>query len=94
MAEVAVRAVIRGRVQGVSFRWATQEEAERLGVKGWVRNRPDGTVELWAEGDPAAVETLVAWCGKGPPAARVSGVEKEAVAPVGATRFEIRATAR
>ena len=86
----AVRAVIRGRVQGVSFRWYTREEAERLGLNGWVRNLADGSVELWAEGERPALEALLAWCGKGPPAARVSGVEVEWGAPAGASGFAIR----
>jgi acylphosphatase len=86
----AVRAVIRGRVQGVSFRWYTREEAERLGVAGWVRNRPDGSVELWAEGAREAVEALLAWCHRGPPAARVSGVETDWGQATEAQGFTIR----
>jgi acylphosphatase len=65
------RIVVSGRVQGVGFRQAAVEAAERLGVTGWVRNLPDGRVEALAEGDQAAVENLVAWCKRGPRPARV-----------------------
>ena len=57
-------------VQGVWFREATRLEAERLGVRGWVRNCPDGSVEAVLEGDEPAVRELEAWCAKGPPSAR------------------------
>ncbi len=70
-----VRLRIRGRVQGVSFRWYASEEAERLRVRGWVRNRVDGVVEALAEGPSDAVSAFVAWCRHGPPAARVESVE-------------------
>jgi acylphosphatase len=83
MQAARVHAVVHGRVQGVSFRWHTEEEAERLGLTGWVRNRSDGSVELEAEGARDAVERLVAWCRQGPPAARVTGVEVAWRAPVG-----------
>lgn len=69
-----LRLTIRGRVQGVWFREATRIEAERLGVRGWVRNCPDGSVEAVLEGDAAAVRELEAWCQHGPPAARVTEV--------------------
>jgi acylphosphatase len=85
-----VRAVIMGRVQGVGYRASAQEEAGRLGLTGWVRNRKDGSVELEAEGPADAVETLLAWCAKGPWGARVDGVESEEQAPSGAAGgFEI-----
>jgi acylphosphatase len=73
-----VRLLIEGLVQGVGFRWATRREANRLGLAGWVRNRPDGRVEVVAEGPAAAVEQLVAWCRRGPVGARVDGVALEA----------------
>ncbi|NYE35970.1 acylphosphatase [Nocardioides cavernae] len=85
----AVEARITGRVQGVAFRWHTQEEALRLGVSGWVRNEVDGSVLLHAEGDDVAVSDLVAWCHHGPPSARVSGVAVREAAPSGATSFEV-----
>jgi acylphosphatase len=66
--------VIRGRVQGVWFRGAMQEEARRLGVAGWVRNRVDGAVEAEVEGERAAVDALIAWAHEGPTSARVSDV--------------------
>ena len=67
-------AIVRGRVQGVSFRVYTQAEAQTLGLVGWVRNLPDGSVELEAQGNPASVEALLAWCHRGPSAARVDEV--------------------
>jgi acylphosphatase len=78
-----VRAIVTGRVQGVSFRASTAWEARRLGVTGWVRNRADGSVELEAEGDGERIAALLAWCEKGPPAARVSRVAVEELAPGG-----------
>jgi acylphosphatase len=70
-----MRAFVSGRVQGVFFRASTAREAARLGVAGWARNLSDGRVEVLAEGEPAAVEALLAWLRKGPPLARVTGVE-------------------
>lgn len=71
---VRVRLSVRGRVQGVWFRGSTREEAARLGVVGWARNLADGSVEVVAQGPALAVEQLVAWCRRGPPGARVTGV--------------------
>jgi acylphosphatase len=72
-----VRIVVRGRVQGVFFRSATAQEGRGLGLCGWVRNRPDGTVEIRAEGARGNLEMLLAWAHQGPLAARVTGVEVE-----------------
>ena len=65
---------VTGRVQGVGFRWFVRNEAERLGLRGWVRNTPDGSVELEAEGAPEAVLELKNRLAQGPPAARVDKV--------------------
>jgi acylphosphatase len=65
---------IRGRVQGVGFRFSLQREARARGVAGWVRNRRDGSVEAVVQGEPAAVEALIAWAQHGPPGALVSAV--------------------
>jgi len=70
-----LHAIVSGIVQGVSFRHHTRREAQRLLLTGWVRNRPDGTVEVVAEGSRAQLERLLAFLQVGPPAARVSGVE-------------------
>jgi acylphosphatase len=69
-----VHAIVTGRVQGVSYRASTASEARLLGLVGWVRNLGDGSVELEAEGPPDQIERLLAWCRKGPPAARVADV--------------------
>jgi len=68
---VRAHITIKGRVQGVSFRASTVETALALGVGGWVRNNPDGSVEAVLEGEETAVKRLVEWCRKGPPMARV-----------------------
>jgi acylphosphatase len=76
MATVAVRAVVRGRVQGVGFRYATHARARRLGVSGWVRNLATGDVEVFAQGEPNNVDALVGWLGTGPRSAIVHAVER------------------
>ena len=73
--------VVHGRVQGVGYRDAAVQAAFTLGVAGWVRNRSDGTVEAQVQGDAAAVDRFVEWCKRGPPLARVSGVDASDVAP-------------
>jgi len=70
-----VRVLISGRVQGVSFRWYTQQKAIELGLAGWVRNLWDGRVEATFEGDPSAVDQMLSWCRHGPPAAQVEDVQ-------------------
>ena len=68
-------AVVRGRVQGVSFRYHTRVAASALGVSGWVRNLPDGTVEVLAQGDDRDLRELLRWLEDGPPASRVDKVD-------------------
>ncbi len=70
-----VHAIVRGRVQGVWYRVSTQARARQLGLGGWVRNLPDGSVELVAEGPRADLDRLIAWCHEGPPAAAVTAVQ-------------------
>ena len=75
--------VISGRVQGVWFRGTTRETALSLGLTGYVRNMPDGSVEVVAEGDSRRVDQLIAWCRRGPPHARVDGVAVTEEEPTG-----------
>ena len=70
-----MRFLISGRVQGVYFRAYARDEARSLGLRGWVRNLPDGRVEALAQGDPAKLKAFESWCRKGPPFARVQDVE-------------------
>ncbi len=78
MAEQArLHVTISGRVQGVFFRAATRDEARARGLKGWVRNLPDGRVEALFEGDRRLLENMLIWCKKGPPFAHVTRVEVE-----------------
>ncbi|HEU4746883.1 MAG TPA: acylphosphatase [Gemmatimonadaceae bacterium] len=77
-----IHLVIRGRVQGVGFRWFVRETARRLGLSGWVSNRPDGNVELAAGGAEDALEKLRTAVGNGPPGAVIRSVD-ELPAPEG-----------
>lgn len=88
--KLALRAVVRGRVQGVGFREATVAEAHRLGVLGWVRNAEGGTVAVHAEGPERAVEQLAEFLGEGPPAALVEAVEVEGAKVEGHEQFAVR----
>jgi len=71
MEKVRAHVIIEGRVQGVFFRYHTQETAYQLGMKGWVRNRRDGSVEAVFEGDKDKVEQIIQWCHRGPSEAKV-----------------------
>jgi acylphosphatase len=84
------RVTVRGRVQGVGFRYAVERAAWSRGVAGWVRNRHDGTVEAVFEGDAEAVESLVRLCREGPRGAEVDCADVVDEAPEGLARFEIR----
>ena len=89
-----IHAIVRGRVQGVGFRATTAHEARRLGLNGWVRNRLDGTVEVLADGDEAAVDELAAWLKRGPRGAHVTGLDIHPPPPTMTSeelgQFEIR----
>lgn len=71
---------VRGRVQGVGFRESLIHRAREAGTAGWVRNRTDDTVEAFVQGEPSAVERVIAWARRGPPAARVDGIEVQEAA--------------
>jgi DNA ligase D-like protein (predicted 3'-phosphoesterase) len=86
----AVRAVVRGDVQGVGFRESTREKARGLGLLGWVRNAEDGSLLVHTEGPEEALEELIAFLGEGPPGARVADVETESLKPEGHEQFAIR----
>ena len=75
MAQKRVRVIVEGRVQGVFFRAYTKEEADRLGLGGWVRNRHDGSVETLIEGEAAAVDRMIGWLHEGSPMANVIRVQ-------------------
>ena len=82
--------MLRGRVQGVFFRDTARRRAESAGVAGWISNRPDGAVEAVFEGDPAAVEEMVAFCRRGPSRAEVESVEVEEERPERLSGFQVR----
>jgi acylphosphatase len=90
---MAKRLLIVGLVQGVGYRYAFADEAEAIGLTGWVRNRKDGSVEACVCGPETAIERIVAWAHKGPPAARVSSVSVSDSDEAAAEHFEIRPTA-
>jgi acylphosphatase len=75
-AEIAVRVTIEGRVQGVWYRGWTEDQATEFGLRGWVRNRRDGSVEAVFAGPEEAVRLMIERCREGPHAARVTGIEQ------------------
>ncbi|MGD9298643.1 acylphosphatase [Thiohalocapsa sp.] len=77
---ICVRCTVAGQVQGVFFRASAREEALRLGITGYAHNRPDGSVEVLACGEPEAVNALREWLRRGPPQAEVTGVACETLA--------------
>ncbi|MEF8793990.1 acylphosphatase [Thiohalorhabdus sp.] len=82
--------IIHGRVQGVFFRDSTRQKAQELGVRGWVRNRPEGTVEVMAAGDEASLDGLEQWFhAGGPPAAWIERVDREEVSEEGLEGFRV-----
>jgi acylphosphatase len=87
---VARRAVVHGRVQGVFFRDTVRRAAQQRGVAGWATNRPDGTVEVWLEGEQDAVDSMLRVLHDGPPRAEVERVDVDEVEPQGLGGFEIR----
>lgn len=80
----AILALLRGRVQGVGFRYEARSKAKSLGLVGWVTNLSDGGVETYAEGPASAVSTYVSWLHKGPPGASVSSIDVSERQPKGA----------
>jgi len=89
---IARRLTIRGQVQGVGFRYALADEARARNLRGWVRNRRDGSVEAVVAGPEADVDAVIAWARRGPPAARVTRVAVEPAA-TDVAEFEIVSTA-
>ena len=92
MGDTTRRLRVHGRVQGVFYRAWTVDVAHTLGLRGWARNRRDGTVEILVAGDPAAVERLIEQCRKGPPAARVERIDVGQADEEAPARFEKRPT--
>ncbi|MCD6024584.1 MAG: acylphosphatase [Fibrobacteria bacterium] len=85
-----VALVVTGRVQGVFFRRETRREAQKLGLSGWVENRPDGSVRAEAEGPSTQVGALIRWCRRGPAHARVEEVRVTEIPATGSEGFLIR----
>jgi acylphosphatase len=88
MAIKAFYARVRGRVQGVGFRWSAIREARRQGLAGWVRNDASGDVEVWAEGQEEKLGLFEKWLAKGPEYARVESVERTEKQPAGYVDFD------
>ncbi|WP_299491708.1 acylphosphatase [Acaryochloris sp. IP29b_bin.137] len=87
---ICLRALISGRVQGVGYRYHTVLKAQALDLVGWVRNLEDGRVEVMVEGKRDSVDAMMQWCGQGPPAAHVEGIEIEEQPAQHFEQFEIR----
>lgn len=87
---ICLHGYVSGKVQGVGFRQHTAEQAERLDLDGWVKNLPDGQVEVLLEGEEEQVQELVAWLEQGPPRASVDALELSPQPVQGITGFLIR----
>ena len=90
MGDSAVHIVVHGSVQGVFFRASTQSQASEHSLTGWVRNLPDGTVEIHAEGDKESLDRFIEWCRQGPPTANVQRLDLDWVASQSLSDFEVR----
>lgn len=86
---IRVRVLVHGRVQAVGFRFGARVEAQRLGVAGWVRNRSDGAVEAEIEGEPEAIDGMLAWLDEGPPGAEVTALTTTDLSPTGEQGFRV-----
>ena len=85
----AAHIIVHGQVQGVWFRAGTKEKADELGLLGWVKNRPEGTVEIHAEGEKLQLERFIVWCRKGTPAANVTSLDIDGVMAKELKSFDI-----
>jgi acylphosphatase len=92
VSETAARLIVTGRVQGVGYRWWTVGQARRFGLRGWVRNRRDGSVEILAIGEPGALDRLVTVCAQGPDGAHPDRVARETATADASTGFAQIAT--
>ncbi len=90
MDKSAAHLIVRGRVQGVFFRASAQEVADGLGLQGWARNCPDGSVAIHAQGGPGELEKFIAWCRIGPASASVTEVDIDWVAQQNFRSFDIK----
>ena len=86
---IAREIIVKGTVQGVFYRASAREKAEVLGLFGWVKNRADGAVEIWVEGEDRMVQEMTEWCWRGPARARVDDVAVKAVDPAGYLDFKV-----
>lgn len=85
-----VHLIITGKVQGVFFRESARKVAEKLHIKGWIQNTPDGNVEAIISGAVKDIDKFVAWCRKGPERAEVKDVQAKQVSQINFTRFEVK----
>jgi acylphosphatase len=86
----AFAVTLNGRVQNVGFRFATVEKAQEMGVKGFVKNKPDGTVYIEAEGESEDLNRFLEWCKEGPPAAKVKEADKQEIPIQEFTSFHVK----
>jgi acylphosphatase len=86
---IAREIIVKGKVQGVFYRAWAKEKADELGLNGWVKNRADGSVEIWVEGEDIFVLEMADWCRKGPARARVDDVDVKAIDPAGYLDFKV-----
>jgi acylphosphatase len=86
---IAREIIVKGKVQGVFYRASAREKADELGLFGWVRNRADGAVEIWVEGEDRMVQEMAEWCRQGPPRAMVEGIEIKVVELAGYMDFKV-----